>query len=178
MTRFLMTLALFAIAAYFAYSMLRGWRARARRQERTLPPFPRVPADLSGARAAETMPVVTGVYVGTTIAGDWQDRVTIGDIGHRAEGSLRLCAAGLQIERVGAGPLWIPAESLCGARVAMGLAGKVMPGPGLLVITWRLGAHLLDSGFRADDRDVYPDWVEALRALCPAPVDSRGEGQS
>lgn len=173
--RLLLTLLFLGIAAYFAYSMLRGWRRRAARQAAVLAPFPRVPADLSGRRAAELLPKATGVYVGTTTAGNWQDRIAVGDIGHRARGTLRLCAAGLQVERVGAGPLWIPAASLCGARVAMGLAGKVMPGPGLLVVTWRLGTHLLDTGFRADDKDVYPGWVEVLRSLCPDPVDSRQE---
>jgi hypothetical protein len=33
---------------------------------------------------------------------------------------------------------------------------------GLLVLRWRLGEHEVDTGFRADDKSVYPSWVRTL----------------
>jgi hypothetical protein len=65
-------------------------------------------------------------------------------------------------DREGADPVWVPAESVVGARTDRAIAGKVMSRDGLLVVRWRLGEHELDTGFRGDDKDVYADWVEAL----------------
>ena len=33
---------------------------------------------------------------------------------------------------------------------------------GLLVLRWRHGETDLDTGLRADDKTVYPDWVTAI----------------
>ena len=33
----------------------------------------------------------------------------------------------------------------------------------LLIITWRLGESELDTGFRGDDLDDYPQWTEELK---------------
>lgn len=157
MTRLLLSLGLLAVFLLCLYGMWRGWQRRARVQAEVLPEFPSPPAD-TGATVLET----TGVYVGTTIGEDWQDRVAVGDIGHRAEATLRLTENGVLVERTGASALWIPAEQVAGARTARGLAGKVMTADGLLVVRWRLGDEVLDTGFRGDDKDVYEQWVQAL----------------
>ena len=159
--RWLWVLALVALAALVFFGMRRGWVNRARRQAELLPEFPAVPDDAGEA----LLPAATGMYVGTTIAGDWQDRVAVGDIGHRANGTARLHRSGLLVERDGASAVWIPAESVRAARVDHKLANKVVPGAGLLVITWSLGEQRLDTGFRCDDKEVHNDWVEAVRAL-------------
>ncbi|QFZ22083.1 PH-like domain-containing protein [Saccharothrix syringae] len=156
MSRVLLTLAVLAVFALCLYGMWRGWQNRKRRQA-DLPEFPQPPAD-PGATVLET----TGVYVGTTVGDDWQDRVAVGDVGHRAEATLRLTEQGVLVERTGASPLWIPAARVEGARTARGLAGKVMTADGLLVVRWQLGDRVLDTGFRGDDKDVYEQWVRAL----------------
>ncbi|RKT56402.1 transporter [Saccharothrix australiensis] len=157
MTRVLLSLAVLAVFALCLYGMWHGWRARARRQAGALPDFPRPPAEPGSARL-ET----TGVYVGTTIGDDWQDRVAVGDIGHRAEATLRLTERGVLVERTGAGAMWIPLEDVVGARTARGLAGKVMSADGLLVVRWRREGQTFDTGFRGDDKDVYEQWVRVL----------------
>ncbi|TQM84177.1 hypothetical protein FHX81_6617 [Saccharothrix saharensis] len=157
MTRVLLSLAVLAIFLLCLYGMWRGWRRRARRQAEVLPEFPQPPAE-TGATMLET----TGVYVGTTIGDDWQDRVAVGDIGHRAEATLKLTEQGVLVERTGASALWIPTAQLDGARTARGLAGKVMTADGLLVVRWHLGDRVFDTGFRGDDKDVYEQWVQAL----------------
>ena len=157
MTRVLLSLAVLAVLLLCLYGMWHGWRRRARGQAEVLPEFPRPPAE-AGATMLET----TGVYVGTTIGDDWQDRVAVGDIGHRAEATLRLTADGVLVERSGASALWIPKAQVRGARTARGLAGKVMTADGLLVVRWQLGDQVFDTGFRGDDKDVYEQWVQAL----------------
>ncbi|GAA3875139.1 transporter [Saccharothrix violaceirubra] len=157
MSRVLLSLAVFAVFALIVFGMWRGWKARARRQAAFLAEFPAPPAS-TGTTMLET----TGVYVGTTLGDDWQDRVAVGDVGHRAEATLRLTDTGVLVERTGASPLWIPVADVEGARTARGLAGKVMTADGLLVVRWRLGDRVLDTGFRGDDKDVYEQWVDAL----------------
>jgi hypothetical protein len=144
-----------------------GWRNRARRQAAVLPPLPEMPGWWDGGQrpGEPLLPGATGVYVGTTMAGQWQNRVAIGDIGFRSAAKLELFPTGLLIDRTGATPLWIPADAVADARTDRALAGKVMGIDGLLVVRWRLGDHELDSGFRGDDKDSYGEWVRALRDL-------------
>ncbi|WP_433262621.1 transporter [Actinosynnema sp. CS-041913] len=157
MTRVLLSLAVLAVFALCVYGMWHGWRRRARHQAETLPGFPQPPTE-PGPAKLET----TGVYVGTTIGDDWQDRVAVGDIGHRAEATLKLTDRGVLVERTGAGAMWIPLEDIEGARTARALAGKVMTADGLLVLRWQREGRTFDTGFRGDDKDVYEQWVRAL----------------
>ncbi|HWC82490.1 MAG TPA: transporter [Pseudonocardiaceae bacterium] len=161
MTRFLLVLAVLAFFVLCAAGMRWGWRNRQRRQSAYLPAFPPPPAELTEIE----LPELTGVYVSTVTAGDWQDRIAVGDIGHRSAVAVRLAKEGVLLDRVGASPLWIPAAALVDARLDKGMAGKVMGIDGLLVIRWRLGEYELDSGVRGDDKDVYGDWLGAVRAL-------------
>jgi hypothetical protein len=175
MIRFLLVLVVVAVFVLCAAAMWWGWRNRARRQAAALPAFPALPAwwrDGEPERAP-LLPVTSGVYVGTTTAGNWQDRIAVADIGFRAAAQLVLFDGGLVVSRTGASPLWIPAETLRAARTDRALAGKVMSADGLLVVRWQLGDHLLDSGFRGDDKDSYPRWVAELNRLAErhAPAD-------
>lgn len=155
-----------------ALGMRAGWRNRARRQSVLLPDFEEPPP--SAAELEPLLPELAGVYVGSTFAGDWQDRVAVGDVGFRANAVLRLTRAGLLVERTGASPLWIGARSLLGARTGAALAGKVMGGNGLLVVRWRHGEQELDTGFRGDDKAEYGRWVDAVTALAGEFGSSRG----
>ncbi|WHT17065.1 transporter [Crossiella sp. CA-258035] len=158
--RLLLTLAVLALILLCAYGMLHGWRKRSRRQAAELPPFPAPPAGLS--TVDPVLSPETGVYVGTTAAENWVDRITAGDLGHRAEATATLYPQGLLLDRTGASPLWIDTDAVRAARTARGLAGKVVGRNGLLVVTWQHGDHLLDTGFRGDDKTGYADWVTAL----------------
>jgi hypothetical protein len=159
MTRFWLVLACVAVVLLALVGMWLGWRSRAKRQS-FLPALPGLPDDLG----APTM-TSTGLYVGTTFAGSWQDRVVHDGLGARAYGSATLYPAGLLIERDGAEPVFVPRADLLGVRLAPGLAGKVMGDGGLLVARWRLGESELDTGFRADDKSTYPDWIRSLSAM-------------
>lgn len=166
MARVLWVLALAALAALVLYGMRRGWVNRARRQSARLEPFPQPPDGLS--EGERLLPPADGLYVGTTRADDWQDRIAVGDIGHRAATTATLWPSGLLLDRSGASEIWIPVESLRAARVDHKLANKVVPGAGLLVVTWQLGDQLLDTGFRDEDKTRQNEWVEAIDGLVGA----------
>ena len=75
---------------------------------------------------------------------------------------MTLHASGLLIDRAGSTPVFVPRSDLLGARLAPGLAGKVVGEGGLLVVRWRLGDAELDTGVRADDKTSYPQWVRMI----------------
>ncbi|MHA6800481.1 PH-like domain-containing protein [Bounagaea algeriensis] len=169
MSRALWVLALTALAVLCVYGMRRGWRNRARRQA-ALPELPQPPAELGG----ELVAALSGLYVGTVRAGDWQDRIAASGLGSRASATARLYAAGMLIEREGADDVWIPAEAIARARVDHKLANKVVPRIGLVVVTWRLGEHELDTGVRGTDQEEHRRWAEAVETFAH-PVQQRDE---
>lgn len=166
MARILWVLGLAAVAALILYGMRRGWVHRARRQAEQLAEFPAEPDGLSDE--PELLPAAYGLYVGTTTAGDWQDRIAVGDIGHRANATAHVRRSGVLLQRSGAESLWIPAASLHAVRVDHKLANKVVPGAGMVVLTWQLGQQWLDTGFRAAGTTTQNEWAESIRELVPA----------
>jgi hypothetical protein len=145
------------LAAY--YGMWRGWRNRARRHDiPELVPTPSV-ADLPGPKLQ-----AGARYFGTTVSGDWLDRVVARGLGARSSCRLSLSGEGLDVVRL-AGSFRIPADALRGARHDHGIAGKVVPPHGLLVVTWQHGSYLLDTGFRLTELS------GAGGAMTPSPPD-------
>ena len=146
--------------------MLRGWRRRAQRQEELVGALPAMPDQVGAA----VIPPTRGLYVGSTLAPNWLERVNAGDLGYRCKAVLTRYQEGILLERFGAGPIWMPHESVAGVRTERGLAGKVLPtkgipgtsesAGGILVIRWRLpSGTVLDTGFRGDDRGDYARWT-------------------
>ena len=144
--------------------ILRGWRNRAQRQSQLVGEFPPLPDMLGPAIVAPTR----GLYVGSTLAPDWLERIAVGDIGYRSKAVLTRYSEGILLERSGATPIWIPQESITAIRTERGLAGKVIPGgrgkadspAGILAIRWRLPSGTeIDTGFRGDDRSEYARWI-------------------
>lgn len=160
MIRFLLVLACIAAIGLALLGLRAGWRNRMRRQS-ALPALAGVPTDLG----EPVLTGLTGLYVGTTFATSWQDRVLHEGLGERAEADATLYPQGVLVERTGAAPIFLPASAITHARLAPGLAGRVVGAGGLLVIGWRLGDAELDTGLRADDKTAYPAWVNAINAL-------------
>jgi hypothetical protein len=153
----LLALLLFVCAVYGL--MWRAWHRRADRQS-DLPELPAIPAD-PGPALAE----LSGRYHASTTAGDWLDRIVARDLGSRSLAELTLTDSGLVVRRPAATDFFIPAPVLRGARLENGIAGKVVPEGGLLVVTWQHGDRLIDSGFRADHPARHTEWVTAVEAL-------------
>lgn len=160
--RLLLTLVTVAFAAIVYLLMLRGWRSRQRRQG-DLPPPPAAPAD----RGTVLVGGVPGLFVGTTTDAHWLDRVAVHSLSDRAVGWLLLTAAGVVIEREGLADLFLPWDAVLAAAPGDALAGKVMGRDGLLLVTWRLGARTLVSGFRAEDHAEHRRLADAISGRLP-----------
>ena len=133
---------LFGLLLLAYLGMWRGWRRRGRKHDLLpLVPVPAV-ADLPEARLQSS-----ARYFGTTTSSDWLDRVVARGLGARSTCRLSLSAEGLDVVRL-AGSFRIPADALRAARHDRGIAGKVVPPHGVLVVTWQHGAYELDTGFR------------------------------
>lgn len=136
--------------------MLRGWRRRAERQAEIIGALPALPDQLGPAVIAPT----TGLYVGSTLAPEWLERVNAGDLGYRCKAVLTRYPEGILMERLGAAEIFVPETSITGLRVESAMAGKV--GPDILVIRWRLPSGTeIDTGFRGDGRRDYTAWTQS-----------------
>ena len=142
--------------AVLMQAMMRGWRRRAERQAEligTLPPLP----DSVGPPIIRA---TKGLYVGSTLVPNWNDRIAVGDLGYRAKAVLTRYPEGIMLQRSGAHPIWIPDESITAIRTERGIAGKALTHDGILAIRWRLPSGTeIDTGFRGDDRTEYARWV-------------------
>jgi hypothetical protein len=141
--------------------MLRGWRSRQRRQG-----FLPVPP-VATAESTTVVGAVPGLFVGTTFAGDWLDRVAVHGLCNRSTADLSLKSDGVHIDREGGTEIYLPYDVIDGASIGDKLAGKVMGAGGLLIITWRLGGSVLTSAFRADDHSQHARLVDAIHAHLP-----------
>jgi len=151
---------LLVVAAGY-YGMYRGWRNRQARQA-DLAPLPPVPENgkIKG---------VEGVYVATTTAGDWMDRIAVHELGVRSIADLAVSEAGLIFHRQGATDVFIPADHLTGVRTDRGIAGKVTAEKsGLVVVTWNHDGRELDTGFRPRRKADTAPLTESISTLIGA----------
>jgi hypothetical protein len=146
--------------------MLRGWRNRQRRQA-----FLPVPPVASGG-ATTVAGAVPGLFVGTTFAGRWLDRVAAHGLSDRAAAELRLATDGVHVDREGATGLFVPFDTIERAEPGDALAGKVMGADGLLLLTWRLGDSLVTSGFRATDHSEHARLAGLINAHRPVALEA------
>jgi hypothetical protein len=155
----IMAAVLAVLIAFVIRQMMRGWLRRAQRQARLIGTLPPLPDTVGPALISATK----GLYVGSTFAPSWLDRVAVGDLGYRAKAVLTRYPEGIMLQRNGAGPIWIPDDAIEAIRTEKGIAGKAMTHEGVLAIRWRLpsGAEI-DTGFRADDRREYARWLEGV----------------
>ena len=148
-------LVVLAIAALSA-AMMRGWRRRAQQQAKIIGALPSLPDTVGQAVVAATK----GLYVGSTLAPQWNERVAARDLGYRAKAVVTRYPEGIMLQRKGAGPIWIPDDAVVEIRTEKNLAGKVLTHEGILAIRWRLPTGTeIDTGFRADDRRDYSRWL-------------------
>ncbi|WP_315095243.1 hypothetical protein [uncultured Cellulomonas sp.] len=158
------TVVLALVVVLVLWAMRAGWRARTRRSSALVPALPVAPADLGSTRLGP----VDAVYVSTTRAGDWLDRVTAHDLGVRSRAQVTVLDAGVRITREGAADVFVPAASLRGASTAPGMAGKVVGGDGLVVLTWQADPadpRGLDTGLRPQHAADRGRLIESVTAL-------------
>ena len=139
----LLLAALFVLALA---AMAWGWRRRGRSQQHLPAPGTSTLQQLGEGLAHGP---VDAVYVDTVLAEQPLERVVAHGLGQRARATVSLGDAGSwQLEREGAPDLTIPAAAVTEVLSGPGMAGKFIGGDGLLIIRWRLGDQLLDTGLR------------------------------
>jgi hypothetical protein len=146
---------LVVVIAVVIQLMMRGWRRRAQRQQELIGDLPDLPDELGEATAT-----TRGLYCGCTMAPEWNERITSGDLGYRSKAVVTRYPEGILLERIRANPIWIPQDSIMAVRVERGIAGKVVARIGILAIRWRLPSDVeIDTGFRANHRKEYDNWL-------------------
>ncbi|WNG89863.1 transporter [Mycobacterium sp. ITM-2016-00317] len=144
------------LIAVLIQAMMRGWRRRVERQAKLIGTLPSLPDSVGPA----LIPATKGLYIGSTLAPHWNDRVAAGDLGFRAKAVLTRYPEGIMLQRTGAGPIWIPDDAISEIRTEKNLAGKALTHEGILAIRWRLPSGTeIDTGFRADNRGDYAKWL-------------------
>jgi hypothetical protein len=172
------------VAAALLAIMWFGWRGRVRRSAPLVPSLPEAPTDPGAAR---TEPI-DAVYVSSTTAGDWLDRVAAQDLGFRSQAVVQVFDAGIMIGREGAQDVFVPAASLTGASTAPGMAGKFVGKDGLVVVTWTPGGAVgtgagaaggttLDTGLRTKHAADRPVLLDAARSLLTGAASTTEETQ-
>jgi hypothetical protein len=138
--------------------MWRGWRRRSQRVQ-SLPPLPELVSPRPEPLPEPLVPPMSGVYVGSVGEGGWQDRIAGRGLGRRTGGQLVVTDRGVDL----AG-LWLPRTSLASVRIGPGLANKVVPGPGMVIVGWDWDGTRCESAFRGE-ASRYPDIVAAVETL-------------
>jgi hypothetical protein len=133
-----------AVIALALWAMRRGWIHRQQRQADVPAPAEAPPA---GSRLGDP---VEGLFAGTGTNGDWMDRIAVHDLGVRSRATIAWGPDGIWFDRQGARSVFIPASDIVGVRTDRGVAGTVRSKDGMVVVTWRLGDRVVDTGFRAD----------------------------
>jgi len=153
------TIGLIVLAGLILLSMRRGWLRRAARTATVVGALPEVPASLGTARTAP----FDATYIGTTVAGQWLERIAGQGLGARAAGSVQLFDSGVVVVRQGIADVYIPLDRLDAVRFDRGIAGKVADPKRLVVLTWRLEVAV-DSGVLLRHPEQAQELVTALEA--------------
>jgi hypothetical protein len=147
--------ALLALVLAGAYlGMWRGWRRRAASQA----DLPALPAALPAEQAL--VGPVEAVYLGTTSAGDWLDRVVARTLGRRSPALVTVVRAGVIVDRTPEPRLDIPVSALRGVRADRAGALRAARTEQLLVLTWSHGGRMLETVLRTRHHSD----LEAVRA--------------
>lgn len=146
---------LLACIAVTLWLIRRGWVRRARR-------FSHLPA--LDRQIVDGSTLASGRYLGSTVAGEWLDRITAAGLGSPNSCELVLGEAGLSFRRSGPDDFTVSRAQLVSVRTDRGLLGGVYGPEGIVVVTWQWGDVLVDSGFRADP---VTDHAWVLEGLAP-----------
>lgn len=144
--RLWMTLAMLALLALIYLAMWRAWH---RPDPVTIGALPEVPENWLEQDRQKRI-CAECIYASTTLSGRWMQRLRAHGLGERARGLICVGEAGILIQRDGATDLFIPRGSVRGVSFAPGIAGKVVGGKGVVVISWQMEGVLVDTGVLPD----------------------------
>jgi hypothetical protein len=182
--RLLLTAATVAVIVVVVALLAKGWRRRARTQHDVPPPrteplaaveAPQVSPGSSATDAATVLAPCPGRYLASTRAGDWLDRLVVHGLGVPSRAELIVSRSGVWWQREGARDVFVPASDVVSARLDRGIAGAVYEDGGVVVVTWRLGGVVVDTGFRAQQFDRHEEIVDAVQGLVGASAKATGD---
>lgn len=170
--RIVLVVVVLILIALALLGMRRGWQNRKARQDWIAQPAqePSDPTHLSEP--------VEGLFLGTATAGDWMDRIVVFDLGVRSRAQVSWGNEGIWLDRTGARDVFIPAADVVGIRLDRGVAGTVKAKDSVVMVTWRLGDAVLDTGFRADDSAGHRSVLDGLTSVFGAGVQGQEQGES
>ena len=134
------------LAGFAIRQMLKGWMHRVQRQAGAVGLLPALPDTVGPAIVSATK----GLYVGSTLAPSWQDRIAVGSLGFRSKAVMTRYPEGIMLQLTGGSPIWIPDESITAIRTERAieiiyLLGHGVGGrPGKRLIT-RIGTSTSDG---------------------------------
>lgn len=170
---------LVVLGAALLVGMGRGWR-RLSRGASPVPAPPAVPAE-DALGDARTEPL-DATYVSTTRAGDWLDRVGAHGLGVRSAATVQVFDRGVVVRRRGAPDVFVPRAALRAAGTSGGMAGKVVGGEGLVVLTWAPSPdddpRGLDTGLRLRHRQEADALLAATQTLIGTTPAAGGSKES
>lgn len=159
------------VAVLALWGMWRGWQARGLRTADLVPVLPQVPT----APGAPLTDEVEAVYVSSTRAGDWLERVVAHELGVRSPARVRVHADGVLVARTGARDVWVPADRLHAVGTTSGQAGKFVGRDELVVLTWvpdTTSGTAIDTALHVRHDEARPALLAAARTLVAAPTDT------
>ena len=157
--RIALTLATVGLLLLAFYGMRRGWRARAGRQSA-------IPAPVESlGTAASAIVQFPGRFIGSSISGDWLDRVVVHDLGIPSKCTMFVHSEGVVFRREGARDVCIPSASVREIRIDDAVGADVVDSA--VVVTWELGPALIDTGFRAQASGAYKAILTAVTSIAP-----------
>ncbi len=136
-----------ALTLLVLWLMARSWRRRGDRTTAVVPALPAVPTTVGD----EILAPVDVVYVASTVARSWLERIGAHGLGVRSRGTAQVGSAGLLVLRDGATDLFIPASRVRGTVRSSGMVGKFVGDQSIVVVTWQPGDApdvLVDTGLR------------------------------
>ena len=157
------------LIALALWGMRRGWKGRVARHSSMAEP---------SAFDAPATSGVPGLYLGTSVSGDWLDRVAVHELGVRSRASFHLVDGGLGIRRDGSRSFLIPASAVRGVRTDRGVAGTVRGKDSVIVVTWMLADDVLDTGIRADDGADHAALLDGLMVAHADDSQQAGSGET
>ncbi|MCI9887686.1 hypothetical protein JT358_04300 [Micrococcales bacterium 31B] len=150
------------------YALMRfGWNRRGKHVD--LPPLQPAPAEFAAEHSVE------GVYVSTTLTGDWLERVVTHTLGQRSNVLIETTGQSVRLRREGVQDIYLHGGDLLKVSRADGMAGKFVGKQRLVVLSWAHHGTALDTGLHVSQRAESDELAARLSAIIHSnpPADDR-----